>query len=724
MSAEVSLESGFATRTRAIVWWREAFWVALIVPLITVPFFGAPRALLAIGSLLAFWRVYLIARRALGARQHEFDAGLSTHSNWALLASLSLVVSPHLLRVPGWLTMLILLFVGWRIAVIEGRMAPPPRVLLVALVSAASGCVFLQYGTLFGREAGVALLSIMIALKLLELKTRRDATVLLFLACFLVITHFLYSQTLSTAVLMLAAVWMITATMISLQQSAPTVRGNGVTALRLLAQSVPLMIVLFLFFPRLPGPLWGLPRDASHGVTGLSDSMSPGSFGQLSASADVAFRVEFDGPVPRAAELYWRGPVFWQFDGRIWSAGTARTPTTPASVRALGDMVAYTLTLEPHFERWLLALDMPTALPADARLTSDGMLLANAPVRNRIRYEGRTALQYRVGENQSEAELQRGLELPARLNPRARALAVRLRKDSLTDRGVVDAALALFRNEPFFYTTSPPLLDSEHTVDQFLFQSRRGFCEHYASSFAFLMRAAGVPARVVTGYQGGVLNPVGNYLVVRQAEAHAWTEVWLRGEGWVRVDPTAAVSPLRVEAGIAASIPDTDPLPLMVRGALPMLSRAGFAMDALANGWNQWVLSYNTQRQQQLLRNLGLQAADWRTLSLLLLAGATTVALTLSLFALRGLKGRPEDPVRVAWDRLCGKLARAGLPRRPEEGPDAFARRVINARPDLADSLQAITSLYVGLRYARPDPTASTREMLAELRRRIRLLKT
>lgn len=708
-------------------WLREALWGLLIVPLVTAPLLaGAPRALLVAGSALAFWRAFAIGRRSLRARQRDAVLPLSLHSGWMLLASLAVVLAPHATRLPAWLTLLVVLFIGWRIAVMRRRLQPPPRALLVAMVSAASGGVFLQYGTLFGREPGVALLAIMIALKLLELKSRRDAIVLVFLAYFLVITNFLYSQTLPTALLMLLAVWLVTSTMIGFHQRQPAFRQTASLAAQLLVQAIPLMVVLFLFFPRLPGPLWGLPRDGGQNVTGLSDSMSPGSFGQLSASADVAFRVEFSGPVPRTAELYWRGPVFWTFDGRLWTVGSGAPPgpAAPPLVRPISGPVAYSVTLEPHFERWLLALDMPTAVPPDARAGADFVLLANAPVRTRVRYEGRAALDYRVNENETEANLRRALQLPAGLNPRSVALAAELSASGLEPQQIVDRVLSRFRDEPFFYTTNPPPLASEHTVDQFLFETRRGFCEHYASAFTVLMRAAGLPARVVTGYQGGVVNPVGNYLVVRQAEAHAWSEVWLAGRGWVRIDPTAAVSPLRVESGIAASISIDDPLPMLVRGSLPMLSRAGFAVDAVANAWNQWVLSYNTQRQQQFLRNLGLDSTDWKSLSVLLLAGAAAATLLGALLALRGLLPGRRDPAVLAWERLCRKLARAGLERSPSEGPQAFASRVAAARPDLAPAVLAIADAYVQMRYRPADPERPAAALADELRRRIRRLKT
>jgi transglutaminase-like putative cysteine protease len=341
-----------------------------------------------------------------------------------------------------------------------------------------------------------------------------------------------------------------------------------------------------------------------------------------------------------------------------------------------------------------------------------------------VRYEGRAAIDYRANENETEANLRRALQLPSGLNPRTLALAAALRAEGLSSGQIVERVLDRFRSEPFFYTTSPPLLDSRDAVDQFLFESRRGFCEHYASAFTVLMRAAGVPARVVTGYQGGVVNPVGNYLVVRQAEAHAWSEVWLPGRGWVRVDPTAAVSPLRIESGIAASIAQDDPLPMMVRGSLPMLSRAGFAVDAVANAWNQWVLSYNTQRQQQFLRNLGIDSSDWKTLSMLLLAGACAATLLAALFSLRTLLPGREDPVARAWARLCRKLARAGLARLPGEGPTDFARRVAIARPDLAAPVTDIADRYVRLRYRPPGPDQTDAAGATDLQRRIRMLKT
>ncbi len=703
-------------RAQRVHWRREALWCALIAPLVLAPLLvGAPRFLLVIGTGVAFWRAWRIASGSVRARQHEVEPLADPRRDWPLLSALIVVLGPLAPRLPLWLSALIVALIAWRVLLLARRWRPPPRMLLIVMVTLASAGVFFQYGTLFGRDAGVALLTLMIALKLLELRSARDAIVLVFLAYFLVITNFLYSQTMLTAALMLVAVWLITAAMIGLQQRVLYWRHAASHAARLLLQAVPLMLVLFLFFPRISGPLWALPRDAGRGITGLSDSMSPGSLSELAGSSAVAFRVEFNGPPPLASQLYWRGPVLWQFDGRRWTTGSTRFSADELRVRALTEPVAYTMTLEPHFERWLLALDLPSAVPANARLSSDFVLLGNTPVRERLRYEARAALDYRAGENETEAELNRGLQLPDRSSPRTRAWAAELRRQARNDRDLVERVLAAFREQPFFYTTSPPLLDAEHPVDQFLFETRRGFCEHYASAFTVLMRAAGIPARVITGYQGGVMNPVGNYLVVRQAEAHAWAEVWLPGEGWLRIDPTAAVSPSRVEAGIAASIPQSDPLPLLVRGSVPLLSSAGFALDAVTNAWNQWVLAYNPQRQQQLLRNLGLDAADWRSLSIVLLAGTATAMLVMSLFALRILRRDTRDRALVAWDRACRKLARHGLARAPGEGPRVYAQRVAAARPDLAQPLARIAALYIGLRYGPPAAGAGDEPRLRDL---------
>jgi transglutaminase-like putative cysteine protease len=643
---------------------------------------------------------------------------VSREIHW-LTAAFLFAAAPHLLRMPLWISGLVAGIAALRVLQLRLHFALPRKWLLALVAVAAAGGILLQYRTLFGRDAGVSMLVIMLALKLLETHTRRDGMLLGFLGCFLLVTNFLHSQTIPTALYMLICAWLLLATLIGLQYTGtwPGWRHQLQRASVLMLQAVPLMAVLFLLFPRVQGPLWGLPQDAYAGLTGLSDNMSPGSLNNLILSYDVAFRAEFrDGRTPDAKDLYWRGPVLWDYDGRTWTAPrlTQSTEDLPAG----GDL-EYTVTLEPHNKRWLFALEFPGRKPPRAIATRDMQLLSFTPVRSRLRYEMTSAIGATYGADDDRMVLARSLRLPADSNPRAAAFAAELRSRHREDRELVSAVLNLFRNENFVYTLTPPLL-GQHPVDEFLFDTRRGFCEHYASAFTVLMRAAGIPARVVTGYQGGEVNPVGGYILVRQADAHAWVEVWLENAGWVRVDPTAAVSPARVERGIASALPRSDPLPMFVRGDFAMLQRMRLTWDSITYSWNQWVLGYNPERQRRFLSHLGFSEANWQTLSVVLVVFAGMAVLIGAGLALRDLRGVRRDPAKLAYDRFCGKLARRGVPRGAAEGPRVFAVRAAQQRPDLAAAINDITTLYVGLRYAGESGTAET---LQQLERRIRAFK-
>lgn len=629
------------------------------------------------------------------------------HLYW-LLGGLGLAVAPHVEHLPLWIPLSLAALAAWRIlgALRAWPLPGPghrPLVLLKQLLAlAAFAAIYLSYGRHLGRNAGIALLVALLGLKLLELRSMRDYYVACFLGYFLVITNFFYTQSIPTAGLMLLVVCVITLCLIRLndENCAMPLVTRGRLALVLLLQSLPIMLAAFLLFPRIPGPLWGLPSDAYGGLTGLSDHMSPGSVSQLSQSDAVAFRVKFDGAKPPPAELYWRGPVLWHTDGRTWSGDDVQPGGAPAQTS--GRPVDYTVTLEPTNKKWLFALDMPAYAPPRAHLTRDMELLAHRPVRQRIRYRERSYLRYRLAEA-TPAELHRALQLPAGVHPKAVALARRWRNEARNAQGVIRRAMAYFHDQPFYYTLNPPVLSGD-TVDQFLFDSRRGFCEHYAVAFAVLMRAAGIPARIVTGYQGGEYNPVGGYLIVRQRDAHAWVEVWLGDRGWVREDPTAAVSPARVEQGVDTALPPplaAIPLGLEDNQTVQALWREiRDSWDAIDNGWNQWVLGYGPNRQIQLLSSLGMQQPDWALMALWL---GICVALLLGVVAARMLIRRPRlhDPVRAAYDRFCARLARAGVVRAPSEGPIDFAQRAAAARADLAERITHITQIYVAERYGR-----------------------
>lgn len=633
-----------------------------------------------------------------------------------LLVALLVTIAPQVVRLPLWLTAVWVIAAGWRWLAVSRSWSLPNRWLLLPVTLALIGGLLLHYGTILGRDAGVALLAAMTAMKLLEARTVRDAQVLVFLGYFLLMANLLFSQEIPMIPhLVVAVVLLINVQLLSQHNRSGL---DGRRALRMsavmLAQALPVMLILFLLFPRIPGPLWGLPKDAHSGLTGLSNEMSPGSINELIQSDRVSFRVRFDDQPPTAALRYWRGPVLWWFNGRSWR-GIDETRREQPRFQPLGGRHDYTVTLEPHGERWLLALDLPGSRPPDSGFTSSNLLLHRDRVNSRMQYSLSSYTRY-LSDPLNDLEQRRGLQLPGDLNPRARELASRWRTEHADPAAIVREGLHYFREQPFYYTLQPTLLGTENNIDEFLFESRRGFCEHYAGSFAFLMRAAGIPARVVLGYQGGELND--DYLIVRQSDAHAWVEVWLDQQGgWTRIDPTAAVAPQRIEQGLFASIDEPGGLPFMARRDGSLLRDLALIWDSVNNAWNMGVLAYGPERQREFLSGLGFGEIDWRemTIAMIVLLGLVPL-IAVALLILR--RRRTLDPASRLYLRLCGRLARSGLPRRPHEGPLDYTRRVAAERPDLAARLELAGRLYARLRYSEPQ----NRE-LQELRRLVQFLR-
>jgi transglutaminase-like putative cysteine protease len=495
---------------------------------------------------------------------------------------------------------------------------------------------------------------------------------------------------------MLFTLIVIVATWVNLQTGSLSFKPRLRIAGLLLLQAIPLSLILFVLFPRIQGPLWGMPQDA-YAKSGLSDTMSPGSMSKLSLSDEVAFRATFSGTAPMREQMYWRGPVLWDFDGTTWKRGQNATLQKPI-LADVGTAVDYTVTLEPHNKLWLFALDMPTNISVAADMAPDFQLLSRTPVNGRLRYNARSQLTYRANLNEPPQQMKRALNLPRGYNPKALQLAAEWRVKNTSDEAIANTALRYFNQNAFSYTLEPPLLGT-HSVDDFLFTTKQGFCEHYASSFVFLMRAAGVPARVVTGYQGGEYNELGGYYILRQADAHAWAEVWLANRGWVRVDPTAAISPARIQSGLSAALPDNAALPFMARNPPQWMRDLRFNWDAMANQWNQWVLGYDSERQFAFLTRLGMEDVTWQKMVMNMAAVMSLLVGIFTLILLRRLMVRQNDPVQAAWLKVCKKLAKVGLARAPHEGPEDYAARVIAARPQLADTMHDITTRYTDLRY-------------------------
>ena len=632
-----------------------------------------------------------------------------------LVGSLILVIAPHATRAPWWLTLLTLCLYGWRIYFAVNRAPLPSRWLVLGVAAVAMLGVWIEHRTLFGRQSGILLLMVFSGLKLLETRTHRDAAVCAFLGYFLVVTNFLYTQAIPTALVMALGVFLLTATLVGFSAPQRPMAANLRTSALLLAHAAPAALALFVLFPRVPGPLWGLPQDAYSGMTGLSETMSPGMLSSLALSDSIAFRAEFQTPPPPQAVRYWRGPVLWDFDGRTWSAGSSFFTqfVPPERGRAT---YRYEIVLEPHNRYWLFALETAASLPERARMSYDGQILANAPVRTRMRYDVTSVVLPEPQPTESPAALRRALRLPANFNPRATALAREWRAGSADEAENVTRAIAFLRQGGYTYTLEPPLL-GEDSVDEFLFATKAGFCEHFSSAFVFLMRAADVPARVVTGYQGGELNSVDSIVSVRQADAHAWAEVFLPERGWVRIDPTAVAVPGRLDRSMAAAVPQASALPLLMRPELEWLRGVRDRWEATVHKWNVWVLGFNPERQRELMASVGVRDADWRALTATLFAFLGALTLVLLAWSLRRF-ARP-DPVQRAWRAFCRKLAARGVERAPSEGPRDFSARTARALPAARHAILRIGSLYIALRYGAKEiagGAARLRRMVRELR--------
>jgi len=641
----------------------------------------------------------------------------------ALILLLTLAALPHLIHLKLSISGFFIGMLTVRLIAAARPRLLPGRLLLFALTLGGLGNVLYHYPILFGKEAGVALLISMLAMKLMEQKTRRDAYVLVFIGYFTLITQFLYRQDMLLLAYLSLVVIGLTAVLVEISRETPSARlfaPLGVS-LSLLAQALPLMFILFIFFPRLSSPLWDLSPIQGQAVTGVTDRISPGSISRLSRSTAVAFRVDFGDQVPAPAERYWRGPVLWRTDGQEWGVGEAQRADrdSPPSLPHAARLISYSVSLDPTPGNWLYTLDLPTAVPSDSRLESDFKLTRSAPVNRRLRYQATSAREYITGPISREA-LNRGLQLPPNVTPRMRQLVESWRGGRASDREVVTRALAFFRREPFFYTLSPPLL-TLNPADQFLFESRKGFCGHYATSFTLLMRIAGIPARVVVGYQGGEVNPLGDYLMVRQSDAHAWSEVWLGEGGWTRVDPTAAVAPQRIEQSLDPDlIIDSIGAPVVFSGAgsgfLRSLARqVSMGLDAVNTSWHRWVIGYSQKRQIRLMELLGLGFLRGTRLAYGMLAAAGVVVSIMTLSLLLRTRER-RDPVRAAYDRFCRRPEKRGLARQPHEGPRDFSRRVAAARPESAAAVMAITRLYIGIRYGHMESRENRKRLMRMIR--------
>jgi len=638
---------------------------------------------------------------------------------WAL-ASAGFGLLPLLLQLPGSIAIAVG-SVGLLSAGIAWR-RPIPLLLRLVLALTALGAVLWSAGPHFGRDTGCALLAAMLAIKPTETTSLRDGRSLVGFALFAPFAAFLLDQGPMTMALGLASVLCALVAMqrLAALESGLTVLGASTLHRarpwqigRLVLMGVPLVLLTFWLFPRLSNPLWGLP-DRAVGRPGLADTMKPGEWIDLLADDTPAARVRFFGPTPPSSQMYWRGPVLTDFDGRTWRASGLSRNRVPVEVTRRGPRYDYQLDYEPTDRRQLVALDLPLSAPDGARLAGDYELISARPLSGLTRWRLQSSAPARFAADAGPAELRQALRLPPGFNPRTVALGRQWRDAAgRDDAAIVRRAMDWIRQD-FAYTLDIPL-PGRDMADEFLFQTRQGFCEQFSSSFVILMRAAGVPARVVTGYVGGVRNSLGGgYWIIRRQDAHAWAEVWLPGRGWVRVDPTAAVAPERIYDTIddRAQAGDGD------AGGFAGLSRFSEVSDWLRRNWNDLVLSFDAQRQRDLLRPLGFGRLDEGKLGLLFaLAGGGTL-LGMAWLLARG--ERERDPLLRQWHRLGRRYRRYGLEPLASEPAIAWARRVADARrdrPDTNENLISLSRRFAESRYALSH--ADVRALIRDLRRHL-----
>ncbi len=635
-------------------------------------------------------------------RRREATTGSAGQLLW-LIAALGIAVLPHLPHVAPWIPLLIVLISAWRLQAARRRRPLPSAWVRVPMAVVGFAGVFVTYRQITGVDAGSALLMVMAAMKLLETRGHRDRAVVVFLCFFLLFAAFLREQAMWGPVYLFSGALFVIAALLQVSRQRDSIPAGPAiaTAGRLLVQAVPLAILLFLLFPRVPGPFWSLPQRGAQAMTGLAESMSPGDITELALSDAAAFRVRFDGDPPASSQLYWRGPVMSEFDGREWRMRPMSFfPGLQEKVVSTGDLVSYEVTLEPHGRRWLLALETPVSWDAPKAVASAPYQLVRfRPVEQRTSYRARSALTGATPGWMTDRGRRADTQLPAGSNPRSVAWANNARAAAASDTAFLADILQMFREQPFFYSLTPTALGAQ-SVDDFLFNTREGFCGHYASAFTVLARAAGIPARVVTGYQGGELNPLADHLIVRQADAHAWAEVWL-DDRWVRYDPTAAVAPERIQWGMDSAINSGS-----LAGA-EMLRRGLFgsglymSWDALNAAWNRWVLGFGPESQTDLLRWTGIAEPTIRHLVVGLAAGMSLFLAMLGSW--QYLRGRRRlDPLARAYRQLCARTARAARARRPAEGPEEYATAIADLRPELQGELETLFGAYARLRYDGP----------------------
>jgi len=622
---------------------------------------------------------------------------------FSLLAGIHLSALPLYTEMPITIILLLLMLSIWQFFIIRNNKPNPVKPLQLIIIFASFSIVLYSYGHIFGQQPGIALVTLMTILKLFETKTNRDCYIIIYSSFFIIASNFFHSQSIWLMFYDYLVVLLLLSILIALsdrlKSSSFQLRLNMATRFSLYA--IPLMLVLFVLFPRIPGPLWSLPDDAFTSQTGLSEEMSPGSINRLISSSAIAFRVKFKDDIPPHTQRYWRGAVLSLYDGKTWKRNDAPAKAKPNILYNNSHQgFHYNITLEPTNLNWLLALEYPLSYNPKYKYNREAMLLTTNKINNVINYSIDSQTDS-INQSLFKEEDYKNRLLPADRNP----LTITLARDlliasSYNTQRYINNVLSYFKDNEFVYTLNPGLL-GKNAMDDFLFNSRRGFCEHYSSTFVYLMRAAGIPSRVVVGYQGGEMNPLDDYMIVRQSDAHAWAEVWVNNH-WTRIDPTAAVSPDRIEQGVLNAGLEQNRLPLLLVTNNDFIKNLAFAYDSFQNNWNQWVIGFNQNKQNELLKFLGFENTSASNLILLLVSCLTILGFVITWLLLKQ-NATTNDRVQHYYNLFCQKLNRYGIQRNLNEGPADFETRIHNAIPlskqtknDISFILRTYRTLHYG----------------------------
>ena len=633
-----------------------------------------------------------------------------------LLSSIGLIVFPHVYHIPAQILSFFYLLFSWRFIGIWKQNWRPGKAFIFLLSVCGIALLYSQHQGILGRDAGTNLFIIALGLKLLEIKVERDLYLIIYLAFVVAATQFLYEQSILMAAYILLVCCVLLATLVCINSYQVQRLAALKMAIIITVQALPIAVALFIFFPRIDPPKWIFFNDKHHARAGLSDSMEPGSISELSKSDELVFRVKFAGAMPPESQRYWRGPVLSYTDGKHWTQVNIQKPLGRPAV--IGIAYQYTLLMEPQDKNWVFALDMPTEFSLPLILNNSYQLITLDSLERPAEYKVTSYPGYNTGMI-NPSEYQAVTQLPGDPSAKIKQLVTQLHGFDSTPDNFIKQTLNYFKDEDFHYTLTPPLME-ENPIENFLFKTRHGFCSHYASAFVYLMRVAHIPARVITGYHGGQLNKIGNFLEISQADAHAWAEVWLENRGWIRVDPTAVIAPERIERGINV---DRQAIYSIVRAnnyfpqsAYNWLNQARQLWGSIDYSWQRWVIHYDNKNQSSFLSSFGIK--DIKAMIYWMIAIIGLITAVLCWFLLHQ-KRQMTDKVLFVYSLFCKKLAKYGLFRGTGEGVKDFAERVKIKLPGQAADINRITAVFIKLRYGR----SATIEDLQELKKLVGLFK-